>query len=272
MNNNNKTYQCLIVEDEVLAQELLVSYIQNIPYLEVAKVCSTAIDAHVYLQQNPSIDLLFLDIEMPHLTGINFLKMLPNRNQLAVILTTAYKEYALEAFDLSVTDYLLKPIEFERFFQAVNKAIQKIEGNKNNVSPTTITTSMDNPSTAIKTTVPTENYFFVKADAKVIKLKFEEVLFIEGVQKYIRIHTNLPTGNAKNTNQQQKIITLLSLSAILEKLPASQFMRIHRSYIINLQHIEHIEGNMVRIAGQDIPISKGQKEAFFKVIEGRRFS
>jgi len=234
------TYKCLLVDDESLAQELLAAYIAKIPYLELVQKCSTAIEAQIALQQH-DIDILFLDIEMPELTGIDFLRSLSKKP--ATIFTTAYANYALEAFDLDVVDYLLKPIEFSRFFKAVTKAIQRIGGENISALPTEEKT----------------NYFFVKADYKTVKVNHEDVLFIESHQKYICIYTT-----------KQKIITLLSLSNIMQHLPSQQFVRVHRSYIINIDKIDSIEGNMIHINKHELPISKGQKEAFFALIDKQK--
>lgn len=239
-------YTCLIVDDEKLAQELLESYVQKLPNLEVVACCSTAMEAMVYLTQQ-AIDLLFLDIEMPDLSGLDFLRSL--KKTPATILTTAYSEYALEGFELSVVDYLLKPIEFERFFRAVTKAISGLQ--KASPMPMLIPTPV--PTSTNET--PPSDYFFVKADNKIVRVVFDDILFIEALQKYIRIHT-----------AEKRIVTLISLSKIQEDLPERQFIRIHRSYIINIDKIDNIEGNMVRMGKHKLPISKGQREVFMEKI------
>lgn len=236
--------RCLIVDDEKLAQELLSTYVQKMPNLELVATCSTALQAMQVLQSQ-TVDLLFLDIQMPDLTGLEFLRSL--RHPPATILTTAYSEYAVESYELDVVDYLLKPIEFERFFQAVNKV-----NLTNNHTQTAVNQSITN----IQNT--TKDHFFVKADSKIIKVNIGDILYIEALQKYVRIHTT-----------QQRIVTLLSLSKILEELPAEQFIRIHRSYIIHLQHIENVEGNMVKIGEQKLPISKGQREEFMQRLRNK---
>lgn len=238
-------YKCLIVDDERLAQELLQNYAQKIPYLEVVGTCSTAIEAMQYLQQN-QVDILFLDIQMPDLTGLELLKSL--RNQPATIFTTAYSEYALDGFELGVIDYLLKPIEFDRFFKAVSKVISSFS---KTVTP--LTAAIAEPQKQ-----QTPPYFFVKSDGQLVKIAFADILFIEALQKYIRIHT-----------AKERIVTLLSLSKIIEELPAINFIRIHRSYIVNIDQIERIEGNMVRMQKHQLPISKGQRDRFFTMIQER---
>lgn len=237
-----KKYQCLIVDDEALARELLVNYIEKIPHLEIVATCATAMEAMAILQQK-TVDILFLDIEMPNLNGIKFLQSLPN--QPATILTTAYSEYALKGYELGVIDYLLKPIEFERFLKAVMRI------NTPN-QPITI-------KNLVEEKVP-ETHFFVKSEGKFIQIAFEDITFIEALQKYIRIHT-----------ENKKVLTLLSLSKIYSQLPKHQFMRIHRSFIVNLNKINAIEGNTIKIQNQEIPVSKGQREALFKIVNNRGF-
>lgn len=235
-----QTLRCLIVDDEKLAQELLRTYVHKMPNLELVNTASTALEAMQILQAE-QVDLLFLDIQMPDLTGLEFLRSL--RHPPATILTTAYSEYAVESYELQVIGYLLKPIEFERFFQAVHKAANQLQNNIQTV---------DKQPIKVKELIK-KDYFFVKADSKIVKVNINEILYIEALQKYVRIHT-----------QQERIVTLLSLSKILEELPSNQFIRIHRSYIINLEQIENVEGNMVKIMNQKLPISKGQRDTFME--------
>lgn len=241
-----QSYQCLIVDDEKLAQELLENYIKKIPYLEVIASCSNAMEAMQHLAQH-EIDILFLDIQMPHVTGIEFLKML--KKTPATIFTTAYSEYALEGYELGLVDYLLKPIEFERFFKAVNKAVESLH-KKGEVQNIPISTSFPEKAK--------EDYFFIKSDGKIVRIAFDDILFIEALQKYIRIYT-----------PNKKVMSLLSLSKIQEMLPSEQFARIHRSYIININQVDIIEGNMVRMRKHTLPISKGQREAFMERVKHR---
>jgi DNA-binding LytR/AlgR family response regulator len=230
-------YNCLVVDDERLAVELLEKYIEKIPFLELTTSCHSAMEAMSILRSE-SIDIMFLDIQMPNLTGIDFLKSLPSAPN--TILTTAYSEYALESYELGVVDYLVKPIEFDRFFKAINKIT-----NKN--------TASTQPIRAENT--PSSDYIFVKSDGKIIKIKLDKILFIEALQKYIRIHTTT-----------QRVTTLLSLSRIQEQLASPPFVRIHRSYIVNVNKIDSLEGNHLTIQKQQLPISKGQKEQLFTII------
>ena len=242
------SYKCLIVDDEKLAQELLENYLQKIPYLELVGTCSTAIEAMQKIQEK-EVDILLLDIQMPDLTGLELLRAI--KNQPATIFTTAYSEYALDGFELGVVDYLLKPIEFDRFFQAVHKAVAYLQ--KSMVS----TVSPINMALPDVSKTP---YFFVKSDGQLVKINFGDILYIEALQKYIRIHTH-----------KERVVTLLSMSKILEELPKQNFSRIHRSFIVNIDQIERIEGNMVRIEGKTLPISKGQREGFMEKIRERGF-
>lgn len=241
-----KKYNCLIVDDERLAQELLEGYLQKIPNLVHIASCSTALEAMTYLA-NQEVDILFLDIQMPDLTGIEFLRTL--KNVPATILTTAYSEYALESYELSVVDYLLKPIEFNRFFQAVMKIVGKSANTDHiPVTPPIVGESLN--------TSNSPHYFFIKSDQKIVKIAFDEVLFIEALQKYIRIHTTT-----------KRIVSLFSLSKIQELLPTDRFIRIHRSYLLNIDKMDSLEGNSVKINKHILPISKGQKEQFMTLLK-----
>ena len=220
-----KKYKCLIIDDEALARDLLVNYIDKIPNLEVTASFASAMEAIVVLQRE-TIDILFLDIEMPNLNGLKFLEHL--QQQPATILTTAYSEYALKGFDLGVVDYLLKPIQFDRFFKAVLRVLD-IQA---------ISIPIEKPQEK-----PVEKHFFVKVDSKFMQIAFDDIRYIEALQKYIRIHT-----------ENQKVLTLLSLSKIYSQLPKHQFMRIHRSFIVNLNKINAIEGNTIKIQNQEIAV------------------
>lgn len=239
--------KCLIVDDERLAGELIAEYISKIPDLELVGIKNNAIAAKSVLTAQ-EIDILFLDIHMPDLTGLDLLRIL--KNPPATILTTAYSEYAVESYQLDVVDYLVKPIEFDRFFQAVSKAIEKVAWQKGKQKA---------PIPNLKkqmSTAPPKDFFFIKADTKIFKINYKDVLYIESLREYVRLHTS-----------EQRIVARLSMSHLVATLPKQQFVRIHRTYIINIQHINNIEGNMVRIAGQRLPISKGKREEFLALIE-----
>jgi len=228
----------IIVDDEPLAQNVIIQYAQKLPNLEIVGTCNDAICAHQTLQEKKA-DLIFLDINMPKMSGISFLRNL--KNPPLVIFTTAYSEYALEGFELDAIDYLKKPFSFERFCKAYYKAeelIQLKEGT--NSSPV----SEIHP-----------DFIFIKSNKKTIKVNFSEILFIEGLGDYIRIH-----------NLTQKIVTNLSMKKIADLLPETKFYRIHKSFIISLEKIENIEGNLVEINKTKLPIGNSYRQDFLKYI------
>ena len=238
--------KCAIVDDEALARKLLTNYVEKIPELELVAACSNAIAAQSLLQKQ-EVDLLFLDIQMPDLTGVELLKAV--KQAPLTIFTTAYAEYAVEGYSLDVIDYLLKPISFDRFFQAVNKAIDYHQRYP------ALADAKEDKAVAPPVLSTDATYFFVKSDYKIIKINFSDVLFIEGMREYVRIHT-----------VDQKIMTLLSMHKLEEILPATIFARIHRSHMLNISKISEIQGNTVYIGDVQLPISKGYKEAFLKQI------
>jgi DNA-binding LytR/AlgR family response regulator len=218
---------CVIIEDEPLAQNILKKYVANHPVLKLAAVCNNATEAQaVLLSQN--IELLFLDINLPKLSGINFLKTLPHPP--LVIFTTAYPEYAVEGFELDAVDYLLKPFSFERFLKAVNKAIEKI--NKKEISLQT-----------------SSAFIFLKADKKVHKVNPDDILYIEASGDYIKVMT-----------ENGQYVVNDTLKNLLEELPAAQFIRVHKSYIISKNKIKFFEGNYIKVGNIDIPIGNSYKE------------
>lgn len=225
----------LIVDDEKLAVELLLAYAAKIPDLSVVGTAHNAIAAKGILQEK-QVDLLFLDIQMPDLTGIQLLRML--KNPPAVVLTTAYSEFALEGYELDVLDYLLKPIEFERFYKAVSKVL---------AGSSSVARSVEDP--------PANDYFFVKTDHQIVKVNFADILFIESLREYVRIHT--PT---------QRIVARLAMQRLEELLPPAKFIRIHRTYIINIDAVQRIEGNLLHIGKEQLPISKGKREEFMQFL------
>lgn len=224
--------RCLIIDDEPLARQLMESHIRQVKNLQLVGTCETAIQAFEWLHRE-QVDLLFLDIQMPGITGLNFLRSLKNPPR--VIFTTAFMEYAVEAFELEAVDYLLKPITFERFM----KAIQKI-------SP-----SREQPSAA-KTQTPDEA-IFVKVNKRLMRIAFPDIYYIEGSGDYIKVVTTSGTH-----------LSYQSLNKIEELLPDQQFMRIHKSFIINLRHIQFIEGNLVRLLDKELPVGVTYKEALYK--------
>lgn len=227
----------IIVDDEPLALDVLETYIEKIPNLNLVQRCNNAIEAFKVLQ-NESIDLIFLDIQMPQLTGIEFLKSLKNPPQ--VVFTTAYQNYALDGFELNVTDYLLKPISFDRFVTAVNKVVDQMPSES--VEQEELATGKD--------------FFFVKSDKKLVKVKYEDINYIEGLKDYVIIRM---TNNTR-------IVTLQTMKSLEAKLPGNLFKRIHRSYIVALDKIAAIVGNMVEIDKKHIPIGKNYRDQLLNII------
>ncbi|GGG12461.1 DNA-binding response regulator [Dokdonia pacifica] len=225
-----KALQCIIADDEPIARQILENYIQEIQNLELVASCKNAFEVMQILQEKP-VDILFLDINMPKLSGLSLLKTIQQKPH--VIITTAYPEYAVEGFELSVTDYLLKPFSLERFIQAVFKVQQQ-------------TTTQNQP--IVVENEPANNAIFVKSDKKIIKLNFENIYHIEAYGNYIKIFTDV------------MILTPQTLSDFLEKLP-EQFLRIHKSYIINFNHLKLIDGNQIVLQNDTkLPIGKSYRK------------
>ncbi len=235
-------YKCLIVEDEILAQNLLINYLSKIPNIEVVGTCQTAMEALSFFK-NTTVDILLLDIQMPDLTGIELLRAI--QHPPLTILITAYSEYAIEGYELNVVDYLLKPVKFDRFFKAIAKVLELLNL-KNN----------EKTSTASDFGVAPD-YIFVKSDYKAVKVKFEEIIYIEGMQKYVKFKC-----------KDAQIISLLSLLKLEKILPTNDFLRIQKSFIANLNHIIGIEGNQLIMANKDkIPISKSIKPQLIQLLD-----
>jgi len=234
-------YTCIIVDDEPLARKGVKMQVNDMPSLKIIGEFGNAIQAEEFLDHN-DVDIMFLDIQMPGITGIDFLKKL--EHQPAVILTTAYTDYALEAFDLNVVDYLLKPLKFDRFHKAVIKAQDFI--------------SLRNKE-ASEFTDFTNEYVYIKADRKYVRLYYKDVLFIQGMKDYVMIHTT-----------DQKYMTAMNVKTILSQLPNTIFTRVSKSYIINIDKIESIDIDMIYIANHDIPLGNTYKENFLKThIKGK---
>lgn len=241
----------IIVDDEPLAQDVLETYIEKIPELHLVQKCNNAFEANEALK-NGHIDLMFLDIQMPQLTGIDFLKTL-NKPPL-VIFTTAYSNYAIEGFELNALDYLLKPISMERFLKAVNKAMDQLDLQQRDKAPAAVAQSEPEDKS---------EFIFVKADKKLVKVNFEEIIYIEGLKDYVIIRTD-----------KGRIITLQTMKSLEDKLPASQFKRIHRSYIVNISKINAIVGNMVEVieknAAKHLPVGKNYRDELLEIVNKNR--
>lgn len=226
---------CLLVDDEPLALDVLSSYIQRVDGLEIVARCDNAMQAFEAIQNN-QVDLLFLDIQMPKLDGIEFLKSLPNPPK--VIFTTAYREYAIEAFEVDAVDYLLKPIPFSRFLKAVGKAYQHLQ-----LQTSSMPTDVEPPSE-----LSSMESIFVRADKKMVKIMLEDILYIESLKDYVLIH--LP---------DKRIITKQKISYLEEKLPDDQFLRIHRSFLVSIKKIDAFSPSQIDIGGKELPIGRSYK-------------
>lgn len=238
-----KKINCLIVEDEPLARNLLTEYVKKVPYLNLVNACPNAMAA-VEIMREHDIDLLFLDIQMPEITGTSLYKILPKKP--LVIFTTAYSEYAIEGFELDAVDYLLKPIPFERFLKAVEKAGARLMM-RSDVTVVTPPADIQNP------------YVFVKDGNKLVRIFLDDILYIEGLKDYVTIHT-----------RQQKITTLQRMKNLEEQLPSDRFIRIHNSYIVNVQAIDAVHKNDVQIGQVTLPVSDSYRKIFRDFIERRQ--
>jgi DNA-binding LytR/AlgR family response regulator len=238
----NKKINCLVVDDEPPALDVLKKYIESIPSLELMGVCSNAVEALAVIQEQP-IDLLFLDIQMPQILGTDFIRTLSNPPK--IIFTTAYRKYAVEGFDLNAVDYLLKPIPFERFLKAVNKIMH-----------TSIqqTSFLDSGNSGEKDS--SESFIHFRADRKILKVALDDILYIESLKDYIKVVTSTKT-----------FLTKHSISSLEENLPAHSFIRIHRSYIIAIHKIEFFTNELVGIGKQELPISRMYRHEVEKILK-----
>ena len=233
---------CLIIDDEPLARKGLREYIADVEFLHLAGEFDNPLKATAALSDQ-QVHLLFLDIHMPKISGIDFLKTL--QHPPLVIFTTAYPQYALEGFDLSVLDYLLKPISFDRFFKAALKAKDHFQSRQ--------------AGAPVVQDVNKDDYIFIKTDNKLVKLAYNDILFVEALQNYIAIHT-----------QEKKYITYLTFKSIEESLPADSFLKVHKSYLVAVPKITSIEGNEIIVGTHHIPISRNLKdEVMDKLLKGR---
>src|SRR5688572_19518971 len=231
--------KCIIVDDEPLAIEIMESYVAKVEQLQLVSTFRNAVSAFTFLQEHP-VDLIFLDIQMPKLSGIDFLKTLKNPPK--VIFTTAFRDYAIDGFDLEVIDYLLKPIPFERFLKAVAKVMHQ--------QSTTL------PTPQAKKQEPTpDDYVYFKVDKKMIKAKMGAVLYVESIKDYVKVRTD-----------EKEIITQQKISYLEESLPSQQFLRIHRSFIVNIDKIDAYSATDVEIGKHSIPIGRNYKNDVMKVL------
>jgi len=233
---------CIIIDDEPLARKGLKEYISDIEFLNLTGEFDNPLKAAEMISRG-TVQLLFLDIQMPKITGIDFFKTLANAPP--VIFTTAYPQYALEGFELNALDYLVKPISFDRFFKAALKAKEFYEVREKNVT---------------ETGTRTAGYFFIKADNKLVKLLYDDILFAEALQNYVVIHT-----------KDKKYISYLTFKSLEEYLPAEKFIKTHKCFIVSAEKIESIEGNNIRVGLHDIPISRNLKEEVMEILLKGKF-
>lgn len=235
MNQKDILLKCLVIDDEPLARRAIVDFISRVDFLEATKSCASAIEA-IELIEEESFDLIFLDINMPYLSGIEFLETISNPP--LVIFTTAYSEHALEGYRFDVVDYLLKPIDFKRFYQAALKAKQLF------------TLKAERSNTPIN-----DPFLFVRQDDSFIKINWTTLQYIEGMQNYLKLHFT-----------DKSIVIHQTMTTIEELLPQDNFFRIHKSYLVNINHIDSISGTRLFINGKELPISRMRKEALLKEV------
>ena len=228
--------KCIIVEDETLAQNVIQAHLQKTEHFELVAVCYNALEAGEVITKQ-EVDLIFLDIQLPGMSGLNFLRNLLNPP--LVVITTAYAEYALESYELNVIDYLLKPISFERFSKTINKIVdgkllnEPVRGRE-------------------------ADYIFIKSSSKFFKINYSEIIYIEGMKDYLKIHTT-----------DYKLVTHQTMSEMEKTLPAKQFVRVHKSYIVALAHIKSISGNTIEMNKGTIPIGINYKERVMQLRLGK---
>lgn len=232
--------RCIAVDDEKLVLDLLVDNIRQVPYLTLVKTARNAMEA-IEILQNENIDLVFLDIQMPRLTGLQFLKTLPDPP--LVILVTAYEKYALEGFELNVVDYLLKPVSMERFLKACNRAHELFQLKKPKPLPA-------DPEVKITD-------FFVHVEYSLVKVEIEKVAWVEGLKDYVKIYLTTAT---------KPIITRMTIKSLEEKLPEPAFIRVHKSYLVAVDKISAIKRDVVEIGANEIPVSESYKENLRKIL------
>lgn len=234
---SNKTISCLIVDDEIIAREVIATHLSKISNINIVASCSNALEAFNWIS-NHDIDLVFLDINMPEISGISFAKSI--NKSIKIIFTTAYRDYAVEGFELKAVDYLLKPIAFERLLKAINTYFETLPSTEKQISAT-----------------PESNDFiFVRSDRKMIKIDFESIVYIESFSDYLKIHL-----------ENKTIVTRETISAIEAKLPKQKFIRIHRSYIISIKHINSFTNEHITVVKKALPISRSYKKEVLKQLE-----
>lgn len=258
-------YAVLIVDDERLARTLIEDYVSKMPMLKLVDSCANAMNAMAVMQRE-KIDILLTDIEMPEMTGVEFVENLPYKP--STIFTTAYSQYALEGYDLGVVDYLLKPIPFNRFVKAVNKAIERLKLLRTVQIPSQSQLQTESgiqsesesyprlkPESQLSSLEKRSDYMVIRADRKLYRVKFDDILYVVGQQEYVTFHT-----------LQRNITALYSLKDLMEELPKGRFLRIHRSFIVSLNHVEMADAANVTVAGAELPVGPSYRDSVLKVL------
>jgi two-component system LytT family response regulator len=230
--------RCLVIDDKPLAIDVLAAYVARVPFLELAATTTNPIEG-LSIVRAQKIDLVFLDIQMPELSGLQFIKIAGK--QCKIVLTTAYTEYALDGYEHDVVDYLLKPIAFDRFYRAAEKALNLMSSQ---------------PAVSVPVAEPSPEFLFIKTEHRIQKINVADILYVEALQNYV----SLNTANGR-------VMSLQPLKKIEEQLPASDFIRVHKSYIVSLRHISSIERSRIFIGDTVIPVGDTYRESFFKVID-----
>ncbi len=239
---------CLAVDDEILALDVIKDFCSKVPFINLVDTCTNAMDAAKLINKH-DIDLVFLDIQMPYITGVEFCKMLSNINAPLIIFTTAYSDHALEGFELNVLDYLVKPIPFERFFKAANKAYELVELRK----------KKDHLIIPNNINIAQPDYIMIKCEYSTVKVDFESILYIEGLKDYIKIFTT-----------EKMLLTKSTMKNIESKLPDNLFIRVHKSFIVSVTKISKIENNRILFGDQRIPVGEQYKKTFQHLINEHR--
>ncbi len=233
--------KCIIIDDEPLARDLMRNHISKLENFEIVAECGDAMKAMQELRDK-KVDIMFIDIEMPQITGIEFLKILKNPPK--IIITSAYREYALDSFELDVVDYLLKPITFERFLKAVNKYYQETQEETEVKIPVSDLNQKEEP------------FIYVKENKRLIKVNLGDILYIEGLSEYVQIYTD-----------RKKFITKTSMTNLEEKLPSDGFLRIHKSFIVSLSRIEAFTASTIEVPGKELPIGRSYKNSVLSTLQ-----
>lgn len=236
-----KTYTCILIDDEPLAIEILSDYLSKIPDFRIVGTYTNSFEAYTYIESN-EVDLIFCDIQMPELNGLQLAKLVKGKLP-HIIFTTAYHQYALESYDLNAIDYLLKPIAFDRFLIAINKFKERFPQNES--------TEDNNPKLPNQT-----SFFFIKTEYKIVKVFYDDILYIEGLKDYLIVQT-----------KDEKILTLQSFKNLMLQLPEMGFIRVHKSFVVAANKIESIERHRIKIKEKLIPISDTYKEGFYKMLK-----